>query len=174
MAPRLGQLGTLSLLCAHRMLVDRSFQPLLRTSGHNLHHLCLLCPRLFLAGLHQHLVAHVHRSFRTRVWDWSQIRHGAHLRRRNCTQSHPRCPRHAMANVDRVRHYVGLCSRYRIVPGRRHAWGDWSQLAAYDGICDVARRRRHLPRLPRSGISSMVYEQREALQGLRVHVQVTA
>lgn len=109
MAARSFELSSLSLLRYCRVLAHDPLQPLVRPPRHNLHYLRHLFAGMYLAGLCQHLVAHVRRPVRARVRNRSQIGHCTHLCRRNESARHQRRAGHAMADVDCIRNHVWLC-----------------------------------------------------------------
>jgi hypothetical protein len=90
------------LLCLHWMLAHRPFQQLVRPPRDNLPHLRFLCIGLLLAGVYEHLVAHVYCSLRPWSWNWSKICNRPDLCRGMYTTPDPGSISNAMANVDGI------------------------------------------------------------------------
>lgn len=91
------QQRSVSLLRLHRVLVDGAVQLPLRSSGHYFHYLLVLCSCLLLAGLRQHLVAHVRCPFCSGFGNWTQECYSANLCRRDDSTCDSWCARDAVA-----------------------------------------------------------------------------
>lgn len=88
-------------------------------------------------------MAHVHRTVLPGFRHRSQVGHDAHLRRRVLASQAPRRPRHAVADVDRLRHHAGLRRRPSLLQRARRPYRR-PELEADDGQRHAAGRRRVL------------------------------
>lgn len=151
------------MLGLYRVLVDGALQQYIRPTRNDLHHLPVFSHRLLLAGLCEHLVAHVYRSFFLGLWNWSQIRHRPDLRGRNYPPGNSRSLSDAVANVDGVWNNARLCLGSDLLQGSRSAGCGRAELAIDDGLGNDAGRDRVLLCFRMPGISSLVHEPGPAL-----------
>ena len=160
LAPRFGQLGSLSVLCFHWMLAHCTFQQHFRTSWYNIRHLYFFCPGLLLASVHEHMVAHVHRAIRSWSGYWSQVGNSSDICSRDHSTRYSWCACYAMADVDSVWYHAGICRRPRLLSSSRSSRYNWLKLASHDGFSNDACCHCCLLCLSVPRVSALVSQQR--------------
>lgn len=164
------QFCAIPVLCFSWMLAHRPVQQPLRSPGHYFLDLPLFCTCMLLASFHQYLVAYVCCQILPWLRHWSQISHRPYLRCRDYTSPYPRCPGHAMADVDGLWDHVGLCCEPLFLQSCGSSRDRWTQLAIDDGIRHAASSGCRHMHLHVPGIAEMVHEQGTTFQGLSVNV----
>jgi hypothetical protein len=107
------QRRTIPMLRAHRLLVQRSTEQILRPSRHNLH----ILHHGHLDGFCEQLAQPAHRPLLPGFRRRRKVIHHAHLRRRISAEKHPRRADYDVANVDCIRHHARF-RRLRRFPKR--------------------------------------------------------
>ena len=94
-----GRVLRVALLRCYRLLALDATEQVLRAAGNHLYLRLHLLHHLFLARLHQHVVAPVHRAFHSWFRDRPEIRHRSRLCRRVYSSSHPRRSGHDVVRL---------------------------------------------------------------------------